>query len=182
MAPPRTLRRQNPKIGEDCEFQRTDIFRHFIRLAGRFSEIWQSIKQISKNRSYTLKILEFHVESPEGNKIKEIPNFKETSFFDMSSAQPDRFRAVFNCFPIVVRPFSDRFGPFRTVFAPFFFRFFASWRRGAAAEASQRRRCAVAAPPLEIFNAGPPPANSQSILFRNLLGGAGMWIGSRQRH
>ena len=34
MAPPRRLRRQNPKIGEDCEFQRTDIFRHFIRLAG----------------------------------------------------------------------------------------------------------------------------------------------------
>ena len=67
MAPPRRLRRQNPKIGEDCEFQRTDIFRHFIRLAGRFSEIWQSIKKISKNRSYTLKILEFHVESPEGN-------------------------------------------------------------------------------------------------------------------
>ena len=25
------------------------------------------IKKISKNRSYTLKILEFHVESPEGN-------------------------------------------------------------------------------------------------------------------
>ena len=67
MAPPRRLRRQNPKIGEDCEFQRTDIFRHFIRLAGRFSEIWQRIKKISKNRSYTLKILEFHVESPEGN-------------------------------------------------------------------------------------------------------------------
>ena len=111
------------------EFQRNDIFRHVVRLAGRFSEIWQSIKKISKNRSYTLKILEFHVESPEGNKIKEIPNFKETSFFDMSSAQPDRFRAVFNCFRIVFGPFSDRFGPFRTVFAPFFFRFFASWRR-----------------------------------------------------
>ena len=142
MAPPRRLRRQNPKIGEDCEFQRTDIFRHFIRLAGRFSEIWQSIKKISKNRSYTLKILEFHVESPEGNKIKEIPNFKETSFFDMSSAQPDRFRAVFNCFRIVFGPFSDRFGPFRTVFAPFFSVFS---HRGAAAR-PQRRHSAAAAP------------------------------------
>ena len=140
MAPPRRLRRQNSKIAEDCEFQRTDIFRHFIRLAGRFSEIWQSIKKISKNRSYTLKILEFHVESPEGNKIKEIPNFKETSFFDMSSAQPDRFRAVFNCFRIVFGPFSDRFGPFRTVFAPFFSVFS---HRGAAAR-PQRRHSAAA--------------------------------------
>ena len=77
----------------------------------------------------------------------------------------DRFRAVF--------------GPFRAVshsFRTVFFRFFASWRRGAAAEASQRRRCAVAAPPLEIFNAGPPPANSQSILFRNLLRSAGRFF------
>ena len=101
MAPPRRLRRQNPKIGEDCEFQRTDIFRHFIRLAGRFSEIWHSIKKISKNRSYTLKILEFHVESPEGNKIKEIPNFKETSFFDMSSRIPNR---IPNRIPIELTP------------------------------------------------------------------------------
>ena len=29
---------------------------------------------------------------PEGNKIKEILNFKETTFFDMSSAQPADFR------------------------------------------------------------------------------------------
>ena len=49
------------------EFQRNDIFRYVVRLAGRFSENWQSIKKMSKNRSYTLKILEFHVESPEGN-------------------------------------------------------------------------------------------------------------------
>ena len=97
-------------------------------------------KKISKNRSYILKILEFHVESPEGNKIKEIPNFKETSFFDMSSAQPDRFRAVFNCFRIVLGPFLDRFGPFRTVFAPFF-----SFFRIVA---PRRGRRGVTAPPL----------------------------------
>ena len=51
-----------------------------------FGNLAKYQKNISKNRSYTLKILEFHVESPEGNQIKEIPNFKETTFFDMSSA------------------------------------------------------------------------------------------------
>ena len=100
-------------------------------------------QKMSKNRSYTLKILEFHVESPEGNKIKEIPNFKQTSFFDMSSAQPDRFRP----FSIVFgsgrfRTVSGRFRPFRTVFAPFFSVFS---HRGAAAR-PQRRHSAAAAP------------------------------------
>ena len=55
------------------------------------SEIWQSIEKISKNRYYPLKFLEFRVESPKGNEIKEILNFKETTFFDMSSAQPADF-------------------------------------------------------------------------------------------
>ena len=63
-----------------------------VRPAGRFSEIWQIKIKISKNRYYPWKILEIHVESPEGNKITEIPNFKETCFFDMSSAQPADFR------------------------------------------------------------------------------------------
>ena len=52
----------------------------------------QSIEKISKNRYYPLKFLEFRVESPKGNEIKEIQNFKETTFFDMSSAQPADFR------------------------------------------------------------------------------------------
>ena len=52
----------------------------------------QSIEKISKNRYYPLKFLEFRVESPKGNEIKEILNFKETTFFDMSSAQPADFR------------------------------------------------------------------------------------------
>ena len=46
----------------------------------------------TKNRYYPLKFLEFRVESPKGNEIKEILNFKETTFFDMSSAQPADFR------------------------------------------------------------------------------------------
>ena len=52
----------------------------------------QSIEKVSKNRYYPLKFLEFRVESPKGNEIKEIQNFKETTFFDMSSAQPADFR------------------------------------------------------------------------------------------
>ena len=48
--------------------------------------------QKSKNRYYPLKFLEFRVESPKGNEIKEILNFKETTFFDMSSAQPADFQ------------------------------------------------------------------------------------------
>ena len=52
----------------------------------------RGIEKISKNRYYLLKFLEFRVESPKGNEIKEILNFKETTFFDMSSAQPADFR------------------------------------------------------------------------------------------
>ena len=52
----------------------------------------QSIEKISKNQYYPSKFLEFRVESPKGNEIKEIQNFKETTFFDMSSAQPADFR------------------------------------------------------------------------------------------
>ena len=48
--------------------------------------------KLSKNRYYPLKFLEFRVESPKGNEMKEIQNFKETPFFDMSSAQPADFR------------------------------------------------------------------------------------------
>ena len=43
-------------------------------------------QKISMNRYYPLKFLEFRVEHPKGNEIKEILNFKETTFFDMSSA------------------------------------------------------------------------------------------------
>ena len=64
------------------------------RPAGRFSEIWQSNKKISKNRCYPLKSLEFHVESPKGNKIKEIPNFKETSFFRHFVRPAGRFSEI----------------------------------------------------------------------------------------
>merc|ERR1712078_355426 len=49
-------------------------------------------KNISKNRYYPLKFLEFRVESPKGNESKEIQNFKETTFFDMSSAQLAEFQ------------------------------------------------------------------------------------------
>ena len=58
---------------------------------------------LSKNRYYTLKFLEFRVESPEGNLIKEIPNFKEPTFFDMS-AQPADFRKSDKVSVRVIKP------------------------------------------------------------------------------
>ena len=74
------------------ESVRPSVRRLSVRPAGRFSEIWQSNKKTTKNRYYPLKFLEFRVESPKGNEIQEILNFKETTFFDMSSAQPADFR------------------------------------------------------------------------------------------
>ena len=59
---------------------------------------------LSKNRYYPLKFLEFRVESPEGNQIKEIPNFKETTCFDMSSAQPADFRKSDKVSVRVIKP------------------------------------------------------------------------------
>ena len=60
--------------------------------------------QKSKNRYYPLKFLEFRVESPKGNEIKEILNFKETTFFDMSSAQPADFRKSDKVSVRVIKP------------------------------------------------------------------------------
>ena len=58
-----------------------------------------------------------------------------------------RFRTVFGPISGRFRPFSDRFRVVWHDFHTVFSRFFASWRRGAAAAPSRRRRDAVAARP-----------------------------------
>ena len=150
------------KVKEIPNFKETSFFDMSSAQPADFRKSDKVTKKYRKIDKPPLKFLEFHVESPEGNKIKEIPNFKETSFFDMSSAQPDRFRAVFNCFRIVFGQFSDRFGPFRTDFAPFFFVF--SHRGGAARP--QRRHSAAAAPSQRRRSRFSTPVRRQRI--RNL--------------
>ena len=69
--------------------------RHFLTCRPPSRLIFENLTKYRKNiekAKLPFKVLEFRVEFPKGNEIKEIQNFKETTFFDMSSAQPADFR------------------------------------------------------------------------------------------